>query len=58
MDGSKAEQNLDMKIQQVNDVKLEGSIKPMRYSSLNYEGNYWVSVLMITEHFILFYTFV
>jgi hypothetical protein len=41
MDGSKVEQDLDMKVQEVNDMKLEGSTIPVRHSSLHYEGNYY-----------------
>jgi hypothetical protein len=57
MDGSKAEQDLEMKMQ-VNDIKLEGHGTPERHSSINDEGNYCVSVLMVTDHFILLYTYV
>jgi hypothetical protein len=55
MDGSKAEQDLEMK-KQVNDMKLDGHEVPGRHCSLNDEGNYCVSVLMLTDHFVLLYT--
>jgi hypothetical protein len=50
MDGSKAEQDLEVKVQ-VNDVKQENHEIPVRHSS-NDEGNYCVSVLMVTDHFV------
>jgi hypothetical protein len=56
MDESKAEKDLEMKIQ-VNDIKLEGHEIPVRHTSLNGEGNYYISVLMITDHFILLYIY-
>jgi hypothetical protein len=52
------EPDFDMKTQQVNDMKLEGLIVSVRHSSLNDEGNYGVSLLMATDHFILLYTYV
>jgi hypothetical protein len=57
MAGSKAEHDLEMKLQ-VNHIKLEGHEVPVRHSSSNGEGNYCVSVLMVTDHFVLLYTYV
>jgi hypothetical protein len=43
----------NMKTYQVNDVKTEDLTIRMGDSLLNHEGNYDVSVLMITDHFFL-----
>jgi hypothetical protein len=56
MDERKGELDSDMKTHEANDMTAEDLTIRMRDSSLNHEGNYGGSLLMITDHFILSHT--